>query len=200
MRKLALAPLAAAAALYAPFPLNAQEGGGATALVPVSEVPTGSVDGAAEAPAAEAEPAPAPAAPAPAAPEEAPQLVPPEEMAPAPEPEPAAAPGPEPKAAAALVEVSQLPDDGPVGKEPSTPPVDPTPDREETDPEEFEEEFDDPEPEPPAEGEDLPSAPTAVPVAARLPETGSDVAPLAGIGMSLLLIGGSLRRVRPARR
>jgi LPXTG-motif cell wall-anchored protein len=117
-------------------------------------------------------------------------------MAAAAEPAPAA---PEPEAAAALVEVSQLPDEEPAGEEP-TPPVDPTPDRDETDPEEFEEEFDDPEPAPPAEGDDLPRAPTVVPTAASLPQTGSDVAPLAAIGMSLLLVGGSLRRVRPARR
>src|SRR5688500_3672083 len=112
MRRLALASLAIAAILYVPVPLVAHERGVTNALVPVSEIPpevqVPSGTGVAEAPAA-GTPAPAPA------PEEAPELVPTDEMEPAPASRAGAieAPDPEPTAVPALQPNAELAQDVP---------------------------------------------------------------------------------------
>jgi hypothetical protein len=201
MRRVAPATLVVAAALYAPIPLTAQEGGGTRALVPVAEVPTGpSVppgDGAAEAPPAAA-PAPPPV-PEPA-PEQPPQLLSPDQVADAsPPPEPAPPPQLEPvEAVPAQGSVGQqVPDE--TGEEVPPTPVDPGPEENEDDPEEFEEEFDDPVPRDPVYHVPARPAPGAT-AAAQLPQTGADAAPVGAVGIMLLTAGLSLRLVRPARR
>lgn len=207
MRKLLLVAVAAAAIFQAPLPLIAQDGGGSPALVPVSDIPAGAEPvpgtGAVEAPAA---PPPAPPAPAP---EDAPALVPTEDVA-APQPPPPAdmpAAVPDPDAAPQLRPRAELAQDQPTGpdlpedQEPNEAP-DPTPD-EETDPEEFEEDFNGGgEPDPaPGGGTPAPRADRAAAIAERLPETGVRLAALALASLALLSWGTGLRLlVPPARR
>lgn len=208
MRNLVLLAICCAGLFYAPLPLNAQNGGGPTPLIPVTDmpsdngaatapsdpplqvdpekvpelVPSRDVGGGAEAPSATATPAPAPA--------------------PAPEPTPTTptpTPAPEPTASVAMPPRQAQPaqDDGeePVGSVPEETPA-PEPEEQDQgnqndqDEEQFEEEFDGiPEPGEPESPSVSPQA-TAGP---QLPRTGADLPALFVSGLALLASGLSLR-------
>ena len=211
MRRLLLTAIFCSGVLYAPMPLIAQNGGGPTPLIPVTDMPSDNgaatapsekplevdadkvpelippqeVGGGAEAPSHAPEPAPAP--------------TPTPTPTPAPEPAPTAAPEPEPEptAAVAMPSPDAMPaqDDGeePVGSVPEDEPT-PVPDEEtgSQGEEEFEEEFDGiPAPgEPERDGAVTPTQATAGP---QLPRTGADLPALLLSGLALTVSGMSLR-------
>lgn len=202
MRRLALVAAAIAAVLYVPVPIGAHESGGTNALVPVSDIPQ-QVKVPAGTGVAEAPPA--------AAPEQAPELVPPQEIdqidqeaatragaVAAPEPEPSTA---APEAVPALQPKAELAQEGTVPEPPpeKTPNQERPPDRQgqdEDDPEEFEEEFDDVPPEEDREGTPrIAPSQGAVPAGDRLPQTGRELLVLGLIGSGLMLIGTGLRGI-----
>ena len=201
MRRLALLAAAIAVVLYVPVPLVAQPGGGTKALVPVSEippkveVPVGT--GVAEAPTA-------------GAPEQAPNLVPTQEIeqeaasragavtAPAPESTTA-----EPQAVPALQPNAELAQEVTVPEPPpeETPNQETPPDgQDEDDPEEFEEDFDDVPPEEDQEGTPrIAPRQRAAPAGDRLPQTGRELLVLGLIGSGLMLFGTGLRGIAQPR-
>ena len=204
MRRLVLTAILVGGVFYAPLPLIAQKGGEQAPLIPMADIPNDS--GGATAPSE---------VPLQIDPNEAPELVPPQEVntgggtsAPAPgatgaTPAPAPAPAPVATATPALSPeaapepvVAQAEDpDTPVDDNPDETPTDtpttPEQDEDGTDPEEFEEEFDDGpeagEPESPAVT--VPEA-TAGP---QLPRTGAEIPPIVLSGLSLMAAGMSLR-------
>ena len=205
MRKLVLLAIFFSCIFYAPLPLIAHNGGGSTPLIPVADMPAD--NGGATAP---ADP------PLEVDPQQAPELVPPQEVgggaeapaapqpAPTPEPAPTPAPAPEPASApeptaavampARPAEPAQNPDEPTDDEEPTVPDEAPTtppePQQDTQNEDEFEEEFDDV----PQAGE--PNAPNVAPEATagpQLPRTGGDVPALLLSGLALTASGMSLR-------
>jgi hypothetical protein len=217
MRKLVLLAICCSGLFYAPVPLNAQNGGGPTPLIPVADMPSDNgaatapsdpplevdadqvpqlipseeVGGGAQAPAPATSPTPTPTP----APEPAPAPAPTTTPAPAPEPEP------EPAAAVALQprEAQPAQDEGeePVGSVPEEVPTPTEPDEDTQDEEQFEEEFDDEIPEP-GEPESRAVAPRAT-AGPQLPRTGADLPALLLSGLALTVSGMSLRALCRAR-
>ena len=207
MRKLVLLAIFFSGIFYAPLPLIAQNGGGSTPLIPVADMPAD--NGGATAP---SDP------PLEVDPQQAPELVPPQEVgggaeapaarqpdpapAPAPTPEPAPAPepasAPEPTAAVAMparpADPAQNPDEPTGDQEPTvpdeTPTTTPEPQQDTQNEDQFEEQFDDV----PEAGE--PNAPSVAPQATagpQLPRTGGDLPALLLSGLALTASGLSLR-------
>lgn len=188
--------IVAGGVFYAPLPLIAQKGGGETPLIPVADIPNDS--GGATAPSE---------VPLEVNPEEAPELVPPQQVnngggtsAPAPAatqatPPPAPAPStPEPSPTPVAAQAPEEPDtpvEEPPDETPTETPTTPEPDEDEPDPEEFEEEFD----EGPAPGEPESPAVTVPEVSAgpQLPRTGPELPAIVLSGLSLTAAGMALR-------
>jgi hypothetical protein len=212
MRKLVLTVIFCAGVFYAPLPLIAQNGGGNTPLIPVADMPADS--GGATAPSEpplEVDPQEAPellppqevggGAEAPAPRETAPAPSPTPEPAPAPAPVPAPEPAPEPTASVAIPSrpadagPAQNPDEPTDDEEPSgtAPDEAPTAPGQEENNQD-EEQFEEEFDDVPEAGE--PNAPSVAPQATagpQLPRTGADLPALLLSGLALTASGISLR-------